>query len=111
MYEFGAMLRWRIAITGFVGTAFAFYDFYIYCTAAAIAFGPIFSPATADATQWLVLAGFAISLVARLIGAVIFGHFGDRRGRKPALVVSLLIAGASTALIGILPSYQDVGIL
>jgi MFS family permease len=110
MYEFGAM-RSRVAIMGFVGTAFVFYDFYIYCTAAAIAFGPIFSPSTAEATRWLALAGFAIALVARLIGAVIFGYFGDRKGRKPALVVSLLLTGACTTLIGILPGYRDVGIL
>jgi MFS family permease len=99
----------RIAVASFVGTALEFFDFYIYGTAAAIAFGPTFFPADSDRAQWLALATIPIVFIARPIGAVIFGQIGDRMGRIPALVASLLLTGFSTMLIGVLPAYQDIG--
>ena len=98
-----------IAIAGFVGTALEFYDFYIYGTAAAIVFGPTFFPPGSDTAQWLALATFAIVVIARPMGAAIFGHIGDRKGRTAALAASLLLTGISTTLIGILPGYRDIG--
>jgi MFS family permease len=100
----------RIAIASFVGTALEFYDFYIYGTAAAIVFGPTFFPVGSDTAQWLALASFAIVFIARPVGAVIFGHIGDRQGRTAALAASLLLTGISTMLIGILPGYRDIGV-
>jgi metabolite-proton symporter len=100
----------RIAVASFVGTAIEFYDFYAYGTAAAIVFGPTFFPPSSEAAQLLnSLATFAIAFIARPIGSAIFGHFGDRRGRKATLVASLLIMGLCTMLIGLLPGYQQIG--
>jgi MFS family permease len=93
-----------------VGTAVEFYDFYIYATAAALVFGPLFFPAGSHAAQTLyALMSFGIAFVARPVGAVAFGHFGDRVGRKSTLVVSLLLMGGSTLLIAFLPTYQMAG--
>jgi metabolite-proton symporter len=100
----------RIAVASFVGTAIEFYDLYAYGTAAAIVFGPIFFPASSEAAQLLnALATFAIAFIARPIGSAIFGHFGDRKGRKTTLVASLLIMGVCTTLIGMLPGYNQIG--
>ena len=100
----------RIAVASFVGTAIEFYDLYVYGTAAAIVFGPIFFPTSSDAAQLLnALATFAIAFIARPIGSAIFGHFGDRKGRKTTLVASLLIMGLCTTLIGVLPGYSQIG--
>lgn len=102
----------RIIIASFVGTAIEFYDFYVYATAAALALGPIFFPSSSETAQLLsAFATFAIAFVARPIGSAIFGHFGDRSGRKSTLVASLLIMGACTTLIGALPGYDQIGYL
>ncbi len=86
-----------------VGTAIEFYDFYIYGTAAALVFGPVFFPQESDAAQLLLsFATFAIAFVARPVGSALLGHFGDRVGRKATLVASLLLMGVSTMLIGVL---------
>ncbi len=100
----------RILVASFVGTAIEFYDFYIYATAAALVIGPIFFPPGEPAAQTLqAFATFAIAFVARPVGAALFGHFGDRVGRKATLVASLMIMGVSTVGIGCLPSYASIG--
>jgi MFS family permease len=100
----------RVLTASLVGTAVEFYDFYIYATAAALVFGPLFFPAeSASAQQLAAYASFGIAFVARPLGATVFGHFGDRVGRKSTLVVSLLLMGGATVLIGVLPTYQSVG--
>ncbi|ACB24233.1 metabolite-proton symporter [Methylobacterium sp. PvP062] len=100
----------RILAASFVGTAIEFFDFYIYATATALVIGPVFFPAGAPGVQQLsAFATFAIAFIARPVGAALFGHFGDRVGRKATLVASLLIMGISTVLIGCLPTYASVG--
>ncbi len=95
------------------GTAIEFYDFYAYGTAAANYFPTVFFSDTTNPTVALLLSlvTFAVAFIARPVGSVIFGHFGDRLGRKKTLVVSLLTMGISTFLIGCLPSYSQVGIV
>ena len=100
----------RILAASLVGTAIEFYDFYIYATAASLVFGPLFFPASSPSAQLLAAyASFGIAFFARPVGAFVFGHFGDRIGRKSTLVASLLLMGGSTTLIGILPSYAMAG--
>ncbi len=100
----------RILGASLIGTAVEFYDFYIYATAAALVFGPIFFPAEQPGLQLLLsYASFSVAFFARPVGAIAFGHFGDRIGRKSTLVASLLIMGVSTFLIAFLPTYQMVG--
>lgn len=100
----------RIVMASLVGTAIEFYDFYIYGTAAALVFGPVFFPQESDAAQLLLsFATFAIAFVARPVGSALLGHFGDRVGRKATLVASLLLMGVSTTLIGVLPGYATIG--
>ncbi|MBW8089252.1 MHS family MFS transporter [Streptomyces hygroscopicus subsp. hygroscopicus] len=101
----------RIAVASFIGTAIEFYDFYIYGTAAALVLGKLFFPTfSALAGTLAAFATFGVGFVARPIGAVIFGHFGDRTGRKAMLVTSLLVMGTGTVAIGLLPTYGTVGI-
>jgi len=100
----------RVLTAALVGTAVEFYDFYIYATAAALVFGPLFFPAESEAAQTLfALMSFGIAFVARPVGAIAFGHFGDRIGRKSTLVASLMLMGGSTLLIAFLPTYAMVG--
>jgi MFS family permease len=100
----------RVLGASLAGTAVEFYDFYIYATAAALVFGPLFFPADDPAVQLLAAyASFAVAFVARPIGALAFGHFGDRVGRKSTLVASLLIMGLSTFLIAFLPTHDAIG--
>ncbi|GAA4659134.1 MFS transporter [Kineococcus glutinatus] len=102
----------RVAAASLIGTTIEFYDFYVYATAAVLVFGPLFFPAASDAAQTLSsLATFAIAFVARPFGSVLFGHFGDRVGRKTTLVASLLLMGISTTLIGVLPTHATAGVL
>lgn len=102
--------NFRVLTASMVGTAVEFYDFYIYGTAAALVFGPLFFPGQAPARQLLLsLATFSIAFFARALGAVFFGHFGDRIGRQSTLVASLLTMGLSTLLIAFLPTYAMVG--
>lgn len=101
----------QILFASLVGTAVEFFDFYIYATAAVLVFPKLFFPATDPASSVLAsLATFAIAFVARPIGSMLFGHFGDRIGRKRTLVVALSTMGVSTFVIGTLPSYQSIGI-
>jgi metabolite-proton symporter len=100
----------RIAVASFIGTAIEYYDFNVYATAAALVFGPIFFPSSSQTAQLLSsFATFAIGFIARPIGSAIFGHFGDRSGRKSTLVAALLIMGGCTVLIGLLPGYAEIG--
>jgi metabolite-proton symporter len=100
----------RIAFASFIGTAIEFYDFYIYGLAVAMVIGPVFFPASDPATQSLnAFLTFGIAFIARPIGALLFGHFGDRVGRKATLAISLLVMGTSTTLIGLLPGYALIG--
>lgn len=100
----------RILFAALVGTAVEFYDFYIYATAAALVFGPLFFPTESAAAQTLfALMSFGIAFVARPVGAIAFGHFGDRIGRKSTLVASLMLMGTSTVLIAFLPTYAMAG--
>ncbi|GAA1850748.1 MFS transporter [Pseudonocardia ailaonensis] len=102
----------RSAIAGFTGTALEYYDFFIYGSAAALVFGPLFFP-SADSTAGGIsaLATFGIAYLARPLGGVVFGHLGDRIGRKRTLVLTLLCMGVSTLCIGLLPTYADAGVL
>ncbi len=100
----------RLVLASVVGTTIEFYDFYIYATAAVLVLGPLFFPkGRADAQSLASLATFGIAFVARPFGSVLFGHFGDRVGRKATLVASLLTMGLSTTCIGLLPTYAAVG--
>lgn len=100
----------RILAASLVGTAVEFYDFYIYATAAALVFGPLFFAGQSASAQLLLsYATFGLAFVARPVGAVLFGHFGDRVGRKSTLVASLLLMGGSTVAIAFLPTYAQVG--
>lgn len=101
----------QILFASLVGTAVEFFDFYIYATAAVLVFPRLFFPASDSSSSVLAsLATFAIAFVARPIGSVLFGHFGDRLGRKRTLVLALTTMGLSTFLIGTLPPYQSIGI-
>src|SRR4051812_46997205 len=107
----GAAKARRVAIASAVGTTIEWYDFFIYGTAAATVFAPQFFPRVSDLTGTLAaFATFAIGFVARPLGGVVMGHFGDRHGRKSMLVWSLLLMGASTLAIGMLPTYASIGV-
>jgi MFS family permease len=100
----------RVLSASMVGTAVEFYDFYIFATAASLVFGPLFFPQSSPEAQLLQsYLTFAIAFVARPVGALVFGHFGDRVGRKSTLVASLLIMGVSTFLIALLPTHAVAG--
>lgn len=102
----------QVAVASFIGTAIEFYDFYVYATAAALVIGPVFFPkgsATAQALSAFIT--FGIAFLARPLGSFLFGHYGDRIGRKATLVASLLTMGISTTLIGFLPGYDTLGSL
>ena len=104
--------RRRIVTASMVGTTVEFYDFYIYATAAVTVFPFLFFPKGNPTTALLAsLATFGLAFVARPLGSILFGHFGDRVGRKATLVGSLLTMGIATVDIGLLPTYHQVGIL
>src|SRR6266567_2557673 len=101
----------QVLFASLVGTAVEFFDFYIYATAAVLVFPHLFFPATDPGTSTLAsLATFGVAFVARPIGSAIFGHFGDRIGRKRTLVLALSTMGISTFVIGVVPSYQAIGL-
>ncbi len=100
----------QVLFASLVGTTVEFFDFYIYATAAVLVFPRLFFPATDPAASTLAsLATFAIAFLARPIGSALFGHFGDRIGRKRTLVLALLAMGVSTFAIGVLPTYRSLG--
>ncbi len=100
----------RILTASIVGTAVEYYDFYLYGYAAALVFGPLFFPAKSAAAQTLLaLMSFGIAFVARPFGAIAFGHFGDRIGRKAMLVASMVLMGTCTFSIAFVPTYATIG--
>jgi metabolite-proton symporter len=102
----------RILFASLIGTTIEFFDFYIYATAAVLVFPRLFFPAADAASATLQsLATFALAFFARPIGSAVFGHFGDRVGRKATLVAALLTMGVSTVTIGLLPTYASIGVL
>ncbi len=106
----GAGMR-RVAIASCVGTTIEFYDFFIYGTAAALVFPKVFFPALGSTAGTVAsFATFAVAFIARPVGAVIFGHFGDRIGRKRTLISTLLLMGVATVLIGLLPGAATIGV-
>ena len=101
----------QVLFASLIGTTIEFFDFYIYATAAVLVFPRLFFPASDPASATLAsLATFAIAFLARPIGSALFGHFGDRVGRKTTLVAALLTMGLSTVTIGLLPTYATIGI-
>lgn len=101
----------RAAAAAFVGTTIEFYDFYVYATAAALVLGLVFFPETDPVTGTLAaFATFAVGFIARPVAAVIFGHLGDKMGRKKMLLFTMLLMGLATTGIGLIPSYHRIGI-
>lgn len=102
----------RAAIASFVGTTIEWYDFFLYGTAAALIFGPLFFPSESEFVSTLLsFASFSVAFVARPLGGLVFGWIGDRLGRKPALITTLSMMGIGTGAIGLLPTYESVGVL
>src|SRR5437899_204675 len=101
----------QVLFASLIGTTIEFFDFYIYATAAVLVFPKLFFPASDPASATLAsLATFGIAFLARPIGSALFGHFGDRIGRKTTLVAALLTMGVSTVAIGALPTYATIGL-
>lgn len=101
----------QVLFASLIGTTIEFFDFYIYATAAVLVFPRLFFPASDPASATLAsLATFAVAFFARPVGSALFGHFGDRVGRKTTLVAALLTMGLSTVGIGLLPTYATIGI-
>src|SRR5579871_4906314 len=102
----------QVLFASLVGTTIEFFDFYIYATAAVLVFPRLFFPKEDPMSATLAsLATFAIAFLARPIGSALFGHFGDRIGRKTTLVAALLTMGISTVAIGALPGYRSIGVI
>ncbi|WP_439627855.1 MFS transporter [Shinella sp.] len=102
----------RVLFASLVGTTIEFFDFYVYATAAVLVFPTLFFPNSDPTTALLAsFATFSIAFFARPLGAIVFGHYGDRVGRKTTLVAALLTMGVSTVIIGLLPSYETIGVL
>ena len=101
----------KVAFASFAGTTIEFYDFFIYGTAAALVFPVVFFPALGAAAGTIASFGtFAVAFFARPVGAIIFGHFGDRIGRKKTLITTLLMMGIATVLIGFIPDANTIGV-
>lgn len=106
-----ARADWRILFASLIGTAIEFFDFYIYGVAAVLVFPKLFFPKSDPTSAMLEsLATFALAFFARPVGSMLFGHFGDRIGRKATLVTALLTMGLSTVAIGLLPTYETIGV-
>jgi metabolite-proton symporter len=101
----------RVIMASLIGTTIEWYDFFLYGSAAALVFGHVFFPQSDPLTGTLLAFGtYAVGFVARPIGGIVFGHYGDRIGRKRLLMFSLVLMGAATVLIGLLPGYAEIGI-
>jgi len=101
----------RVVLASFIGTAIEWYDFFLYGTAAALVFNRLFFPTLDPFAGTLAsLATYAVGFFARPVGGVVFGHFGDRLGRKSMLVTTLMLMGTATFLIGVLPTYDQIGV-
>ena len=102
----------RVAFASFIGTVVEFYDFGIYATAAALVFAKVFFPALGtNAGTAVAFATLGVAFVARPVGAILFGHFGDRLGRKNTLIATMSLMGAATVLIGLLPTAASIGVI
>jgi metabolite-proton symporter len=102
----------RVIFASAIGSALEWYDFFVYGTASALVFGELFFPRSDPAIGTLLaFASFGVGFFARPIGGLVFGHFGDKIGRKPMLVITLLLVGGGTLLVGLLPTYQQAGVL
>ncbi len=102
----------KAGIAAFVGTTIEWYDFYVYATAAALVFGPLFFPSDDPLAETAsAFATFAVAFLVRPLGGIIFGHVGDKLGRRVSLVITLLLMGVATVLVGLLPTYEDIGFL
>ena len=101
----------RIALSAFVGTALEWYDFFLFGTASALIFNHLFFASGDPATAALAsFATFGVGFLARPLGGVLFGQMGDRWGRRPALILSIVVIGTATGLVGVLPDYFAIGI-
>ena len=101
----------KVVFASLIGTAVEWYDFFLYGSAAALVFGPLFFPGSEPAAATLLAFGtYAVGFAARPLGGIVFGHFGDKVGRKKMLVVALLLMGIATFAIGLLPTYATIGI-
>jgi len=101
----------RVVVASFIGTTIEWYDFFLYGTAAALVFPKLFFPTYDPLTGTMAAFGtYAVGFFARPVGGVVFGHYGDRLGRKSMLVVTLMLMGSATFLIGLLPTYDQIGI-
>src|ERR671915_2572795 len=102
----------RVVMASLVGTTIEWYDFFLYGSAAALVFNRLFFPEQDPLTgTFLALGTYALGFVARPVGGIVFGHFGDRIGRKRLLMLSLMLMGVATVLIGCLPTFDQVGLL
>jgi MFS family permease len=109
--EYSTKQARKAGITAFVGTTIEWFDFYIYGTASALVLGPLFFPDASPAVGTLAaFATFAVGFVARPVGGVVFGHFGDKFGRKNAVIITLALMGLGTVGVGLLPTYAQIGI-
>lgn len=101
----------RVVLASFIGTTIEWYDFFLYGTAAALVFNQLFFPALDPLAGTMAsFATYAVGFFARPLGGIVFGHFGDRMGRKSMLVTTLMLMGMATFLIGVLPTYAQVGV-
>ncbi len=101
----------RVIVASLVGTSLEWYDFFIYGTAAALVFNRLFFPSFEPLVGTLLaFTTYAVGFVARPLGGIVFGHYGDKLGRKNVLVVTLLLMGIATFLIGVLPTYDTIGV-
>lgn len=102
----------RAGFAAFVGTTIEWYDFYVYATAAALVFGPLFFPSEDPLAETAAaFATFAVAFLVRPFGGILFGHIGDKLGRRVSLVITLLLMGVATVLVGCLPTYETIGIM
>lgn len=100
----------RVIVASCVGSALEWYDFFIYATAAGLVFGKLFFADFGGKGTLIALATFGVGFIARPFGGLFFGHLGDRIGRKPVLLITLMLVGVGTVLIGLLPTYEQIGI-
>src|ERR671933_2088941 len=101
----------RVVLASLIGTTIEWYDFFLYGSAAALVFNKIFFPDFDPLTGTLLaFATYALGFFARPVGGIVFGHYGDRIGRKRLLMLSLVLMGLATTLIGVLPTYAQIGV-